>query len=82
MSATISDLKKSSHVEHNLGKASVRVVPALLDFKWDYAALVQASLTDTWTFKEGGSGGTTRGVLVITYTDSGKGTISTVERTT
>ncbi len=49
---------------------------------YDYAAQTQAATTDTWTFKTGGSGGTTVAVIVITYTDSGKATISNVERTT
>lgn len=48
---------------------------------WDYMTLTQASTTDTYTFKTGGSGGTTVSTIVITYTDSGKGTISTVART-
>ena len=47
----------------------------------DYAALVQAALTDTWTFKSGGSGGTTVATVTITYTDSSKATISTVAKT-
>lgn len=46
-----------------------------------YAALVQASTTDTWTFKTAAAGSTVA-VIVITYTDSTKATISTVERTT
>lgn len=45
---------------------------------WDYTALVSAATTDTWTFKTGGSGGATVRTTVITYTDSGKGTISNV----
>ena len=55
---------------------------ALEGVQWDYVALTQDATTDTWTFKTGGSGGTTTAVIVITYTDSGKGTISNVERTT
>lgn len=46
-----------------------------------YAALTQAATTDTWTFKTA-SAGSTVAVIVITYTDSTKATISTVERTT
>lgn len=46
-----------------------------------YASLTQASTTDTWTFKTA-SAGTTVAVIVITYTDSTKATISNVERTT
>lgn len=46
---------------------------------YDYMALEQTSATvETYTFKDGGSGGTTIRTVVITYTDSGKETISTV----
>lgn len=48
---------------------------------YDYVALVQASLTDTWTFKQGGSSGVTTAIVVITYTSTCKETISNVERT-
>lgn len=48
---------------------------------WDYVSLSQASTTDTYTFKTGGASGTTVGTITITYTDSGKSTISTVVRT-
>ena len=60
---------------------ATRPIVGVVDFKWDYAALVEDTTTDTWTFKTGGVGGTTAGVLVITYTDSGKGTIDNVTRT-
>lgn len=46
-----------------------------------YASLSQGATTDTWTFKTAAAG-TTVVVLVITYTDSTKDTISTIERTT
>lgn len=49
--------------------------------QYDYASLVQASLTDTWTLKSGGSGGSTVATVTITYTDTGKQTISTVAKT-
>lgn len=45
---------------------------------YDYVSLTQASTTDTYTFKSGGSGGTTVATIVITYTDSTKATLSTV----
>lgn len=47
--------------------------------KWDYVTLSQDTTTDTYVFKTGGSGGTTVSTIVITYTDSGKQTLSTVE---
>lgn len=52
------------------------------DVVWDYVAQTVGATTDTWTFRNGGSGGTITGVVVITYTDSTKGTIDHVERTT
>lgn len=48
---------------------------------YDYVSLAQTSTVDTWTFKSGGSSGTTVGTIAITYTDSGKGTISHVTKT-
>lgn len=48
---------------------------------YDYVSLAQASTTDTYTFKTGGSGGTTQATITITYTDSTKVTISTVVKT-
>lgn len=48
---------------------------------YDYISLTAATLTDTYVFKLGGAGGTTVNTLTITYTDSGKGTISTVAKT-
>lgn len=44
----------------------------------NYFALSQTSLTDVYTFKSGGSGGTTLRTTTITYTDSTKATISSV----
>ena len=48
---------------------------------YDYVTLTQATLTDTWVFKTGGVGGTTVTTITITYTDSAKGTISTIAKT-
>ena len=48
---------------------------------WDYMSLATGATTETYTFKLGGSGGTTVATLTVTYTDSTKETISTVERT-
>jgi len=48
---------------------------------YDYVSLTQAALTDTYTFKTGGVGGTTIATVVLTFTDSGKGTLSTVVKT-
>lgn len=48
---------------------------------YDYISLAQDTLTDTWTYKTGGSGGTTVATVTVTYTDSGKGTIASVAKT-
>jgi hypothetical protein len=47
----------------------------------DYLELTEATLTDTWVYKSGGASGATVATLVITYTDSGKGTIANVTKT-
>jgi hypothetical protein len=45
---------------------------------YDYIDAQQASTTDTYVFKLGGSGGTTVRTVLITYTDSTKSTIDYV----
>ena len=47
----------------------------------NHLALTEASLTDTWVYKTGGASGTTVATVLITYTDSGKGTIATIAKT-
>lgn len=62
----------------------IRAYPAsALNLKpYDYMSLALTdSVTETYTFKSGGSGGTTTNTIVIVYTDSGKGTISSVTKT-
>jgi hypothetical protein len=48
---------------------------------YDSCSLVEATLTDTWSFFIGSISGTKVATVLITYTDASKGTISTVERT-
>lgn len=49
---------------------------------YDYFALVATdSVTDTITYKSGGSGGTTVATLTIVYTDSSKQTVSSITKT-
>jgi len=59
----------------------VQPAVGIITIPYDYVALTQATLTDTYVFKKNGAGGTTVATVVITYTDSGKGTISTVVKT-
>ena len=46
----------------------------------DHLALTVAATTDTWVYKTGGAAGTTVATVLITYTDSGKGTITTIAK--
>lgn len=50
----------------------VLALPASLPFKYDYFSLVLSvgNTRETYTFKTGGSGGTTVGTVVLNYTDS------------
>jgi len=48
---------------------------------YDYVSNATASTSDTYTFRIGGASGTIVCVVAIEFTDSGKGTISTVTRT-
>lgn len=60
---------------------NVQISNKLIPEKWDYTFLAVDTLTDTWTFYTGGSGGTLVATVVITYTDEAKGTISNVAKT-
>jgi hypothetical protein len=52
------------------------------DFVWDYCSLALTNATtETYTFKTGGSGGTTVKTIVVVYTDDTKETLSTVTKT-
>jgi len=46
----------------------------------DHLALTVATTTDTWVYKTGGAAGTTVATVLVTYTDSGKGTITTIAK--
>lgn len=49
---------------------------------WDYLAVTYPSgSTEVYAYKVGGSAGTNAGTITITYTDSTKGSISTVIKT-
>lgn len=45
---------------------------------YDYIEAAYDTTTDTYTYKVGGSGGTTLKVVTVTYTDSTKSNISSV----
>lgn len=62
--------------------SSVTENNALVPFAFDYiAADYSGGTTDVYTYKSGGSGGTTVAVITITYTDGTKNVLSTVVRT-
>lgn len=48
---------------------------------YDYVSNSPTSTTDTFTFKTGGSGGTTVATVAIVYTDSSKNTLSSATKT-
>jgi hypothetical protein len=48
---------------------------------YDYVSNATTSTSDTYTFRRGGASGTILCVVAIVYTDTTKGTISTVTRT-
>lgn len=54
---------------------------ALVRERYDYISLTQNSTQDIWTYKNGGSGGTTVATVTITYTDATKATIDDVAKT-
>lgn len=53
----------------------------IINFDFDYVSVNYSdSVTEIYTFKTGGSSGTTSGVITIVYTDSTKDNISSVTR--
>lgn len=57
-------------------------VNGMLTESYDYLSINYSTSTqEIYTFKSGGSGGTTVATLTINYTDSTKNNISTVEKT-
>lgn len=53
----------------------------LKPFDYMSMALSSGDTTETYTFKSGGSGGTTTNTVVIVYTDNTRAVISTVTKT-
>lgn len=49
---------------------------------YDFASMaISPDTTETYTFKSGGSGGTTTNTVVVVYTDSTRADISTITKT-
>ena len=59
----------------------VKPVNVIVPETYDYvAAAYPDSVTETYTYKSGGSGGTTVAVVTIVYTDATKENLSTVTK--
>lgn len=68
-------------VAQKVNSAGELLISSLVPEKYDYIAQAQAATTDTWTYKTGGSDGTTVATVTITYTDATKAVIDNVART-
>ena len=54
----------------------------LINFTWDYVSVAYPdTITEVYTYKTGGSGGTTVATVTIVYTDTTKSALSTVTKT-
>lgn len=84
MSRSREDREHDKFLEDFDGNTAVRIFNGLLTgVVWDYLSVAYpTSTTETYTFREGGSGGTIVSVIAVAYTDATKNEISTVERTT
>lgn len=82
---TKSDKEFQSIIETN-GVIARRVTPIgsgsfVEGLVFDYIeATYPTTSSEVYTYKNGGSGGTTVATITITYTDSTKGTLSSVEK--
>lgn len=71
----------SSATAMKVNSAGELMVSSLVPEKYDYLSLAQTATEDIWTYKTGGSGGSTVATITITFTDATKNTISNVART-
>lgn len=79
-----SDLDANQAIENSYVEAAdaLRVISLgqALPFTWDYMSLDSSDPeVEVYTFRQGGSGGEIVGTVTITYTDSSKETLSSVE---
>lgn len=64
------------------GTSSVLVLSSLIPVAYDYISANYAGATsDVYTYKSGGSGGTTVATVTVVWTDATKAVLSTVTRT-
>lgn len=60
----------------------ITIAGNMIDKDYDYIAVTYpTSSSEVYTFKTGGSGGTTVATVTVTYADSTKEDLSTVEKT-
>lgn len=81
VSASIDTTGLATDTKQDTQTALLGGIAGLLPTAFDYISQAQDTLTDTWTFKTGGAGGTTVSTITITYTDATKAVISTVVKT-
>lgn len=70
-------------VGHKAGDESLPVTMGFSLPKWDYVAMALSAgdTTETYTFKSGGSGGTTVATVVVVYTTSTRDVLTSVTKT-
>lgn len=76
-------IRKSTVATSTAGEYQIRTLlnSSLVNVAYDYVSVNYTSATqEIYTFKTGGSGGTTVATVTINYTDSTKANISNVER--
>lgn len=68
---------------HNQSVIAVTQVNGLIQEKYDYVSmeLSAGDTTETYTFKTGGSGGTTVATVTVVYTDSTREVLSSATKT-
>lgn len=79
----MTDLQQGLYDPSVIASQNVRVINALNLPTFDYVsmALSVGDTTETYTFKTGGSGGTTVATVVVVYTDSSRKVLSNVTKT-
>lgn len=84
MSGFVDQREQDKFVETSDGETSVRVssIGSLLDgVDYDYISIAYPSdTTEVYSYKNGGSSGDVVVTITLTYTDSGKSRLSSVEK--
>ena len=75
-------MQQSPDVTGLATQSTLLAVAGLVTLPYDYiSAAYPSSSSETYTFKSGGSGGTTVATVAVVYTDSTKENLSTVTKT-